>query len=139
MIVWGPGLSVVTVIAAPLPSAPSRSDVHWIRALRLPLSASLAAPAKVTGAPGLLTAAGAGAVTMTVGAVSGSSVRRSCGFFAPSRLWYRTQSRFVLSRAKSYTPSAPSAGVTSRSTTCPGLIAVRRVASGVPTTAGRVL
>ena len=85
--VCGPGLSVATVIVGPLPSAPSRSDAHWIRPLRSPLSASLAAPAKVTGAPGLLTAAGAGAVTMTVGAVSGSSVRRSSGFFAPSRLW----------------------------------------------------
>ena len=75
--VCGPGLRVATDSVAPLPRTPSRSDVHWIRRLRSPLSASRAAPAKTIGTPGAPTAPGTGAVIATTGAVSGFSVSSS--------------------------------------------------------------
>ena len=85
--VCGPGLRVATDSVAPLPRTPSRSDVHWIRRLRSPLSASRAAPAKTIGTSDALTAPGTGAVIATTGAVSGFSVSSSWGFLALSRLW----------------------------------------------------
>ena len=52
VIVWMPVESVLTVIVAPVPSAPSRLEVQTIREVRVPSSTSVAVPVKVTAAPG---------------------------------------------------------------------------------------
>ena len=52
VIVWMPERSDDSVTLAPVPSGPSRLEVHWIWLERLPFSASVAAPVKVTAAPG---------------------------------------------------------------------------------------
>ena len=76
------------MMLAPVPRTPSRLDVHWIWLERSPLSASVAVPAKVTGAPMLTVAFGAGAAMLTTGAVLWASVSTSCGFpLVASRVW----------------------------------------------------
>ena len=88
-----PGWRRATVRAAPVPRGPSRLDVHWIWLERSPLSASVAVPLKVTGAPMLRTLFGAGAMISTTGAVFWASVSTSWGFpLDASRVTYVTQS-----------------------------------------------
>src|SRR2546427_13187389 len=67
VIVWVPVESVLTVIVPPVPSTPSRLEVHVIREVMVPSSASLAEPVKVTAAPGSGVAPGAGALIVTAG------------------------------------------------------------------------
>src|SRR3989442_2926625 len=139
VIVCVPGWRRATVMLAPVPRVPSRLDVHWIWPERSPLSASVALPVKVTGAPMLTVAFGAGAAMLTTGAVFWASVRTSCGLPAvDSRVRYVTQSVELLTSAKLYVPSPVTAAVASKSTTC----LVRTfplVERTAPSTAGRGL
>ena len=74
-------------MVAPIASAPSRSEFHWSRPLRLPFSASVAVPVKVTAVPGRTLEPLGGAVMRTNGAWFSPSVRMSCGWpLAASRL-----------------------------------------------------
>ena len=69
-----PERSVPTASAPPVPSAPSRLDVHWMLALRLPSSASLAAAARRTSSPGTKLDPVVGAAIVTVGAAFTTTV-----------------------------------------------------------------
>ena len=87
VIVWMPERSDDTVRPAPVPSGPSRLELHWIWLARLPFSASVAVPVKVTAVPGRTLEPLGGAVMRTNGAWFSPSVRMSCGWpLAASRL-----------------------------------------------------
>ena len=139
VIVCVPGRSAVVPRDAPVPSGPSRLELHAIRLPRSPSSASLAAPRKPTEVPGSALVPDAGPRMVTTGAVFWVSATRSSGLpVDASRLAYRTQSLEVLTRAKLTVPSAVTPGVTSMSTACFALTAPRVPSTG-PSTAGRVL
>ena len=139
VIVCTPGRSAVVPRDAPMPSGPSRLELHAIRLPRSPSSASVAAPEKATELPGSARVPDTGARMVTRGAVFCVSAIRSSGFpVNASRLAYRTQSLEVLTRAKLSVPSVVTPGVTSRSTICFAVTAPR-VPSTAPSMAGRVL
>ena len=75
----GAGWSVLTLRLAPVPSAPSRCEVHAMSALRSPCSGSVAVPVKTTASPGSKTVSAAGAVIDDArGAVDGDGDCACC-------------------------------------------------------------
>ena len=82
--VCSPMLSVLVMIAAPAPSAPSRLDIQTMRLDTSPSSASLASAAKRTGSPWTTTAPLAGAAMVTAGALRATATT-SVGAGPPSR------------------------------------------------------
>jgi hypothetical protein len=83
VIVCVPEVSVLTVIAPPVPREPSRLDVQAIALVRFPSSWSLAAALNVTVWPGVKTAPSAGAVIATVGASLTTILIRALPLFPP--------------------------------------------------------
>src|SRR5581483_8307774 len=118
VIVWRPERRFEVTTDAPVPSGPSRLDVHWMRLETSPLSASTAAPVRVTGEPGMTREPLAGARMRTSGAWSCVSVRTSCGWpLDASRDAYVQTADAVDVRPKLTVPSPVTALVTSSDTT----------------------